>query len=258
MRRPSAWTLHPKPAPAPTAQQKPWQLVAAMRRARSARTRSPRGSASPCADGRDGVHGEMAAESDMVERAWMVEMARRERKRVRGVTDCPDWSRVVESLIVTDGRNGYGTDEAMNLRVCHGPDDGPESPSRCGGQCDDDSSDLVVSPGAAGRDGAACPPRGPPPGLPSAAAGPASSSAGIGGTVGDTTSAAGPQGERGPQGEPGERGEPGDRGEPVRMRIFQCNSCAEIFPVEPEVVSSLSILWDCDICGIGEVRSANK
>ncbi len=185
MRRPSAWTLHPKPAPAPTAQPKPWQLVAAMRRARSARTRSPRGSASPCADGRDGVHGEMAAESDMVERAWMVEMARRERKRVRGVTDCPDcggWR-----LDGAAGSNGYGTDEAMTLRVCHGPDDGPESPSRCGGQCDDDSSDLVVSPGAAGRDGAACPPRGPPPGLPSAAAGPASSSAGIGGTVGDTT-----------------------------------------------------------------------
>ena len=156
-----------------------------MRRARSARTRSPRGSASPCADGRDGVHGEMAAESDMVERAWMVEMARRERKRVHGVIDCRDcggWR-----LDGADGRDGqdgvdcrYGTD---------GRDggDGPESPSRCGGQCDDDSSDLVVSPGAAGRDGAACPPRGPPPGLPSAAAGPASSSAGIGGTVGDTT-----------------------------------------------------------------------
>ncbi len=52
---------------------------------------------------------------------------------------------------------------------------------------------------------------------------------------------------------PGECGGPGERGEPVHMRIFQCNSCAEIFPVDPEVVSSLSIPWDCDICGIGVV-----
>ena len=147
---------------------------------------------------------------------------------------CPDTNAWREADGGFIDRQSYGTPAAA------GPAPGP----------------AAAKPAA--KPAAACPPRGPPPGLPSAAAGPASSSAGIGGTVGDTTSAAGPQGERGPQGEPGERGEPGECGEPVHMRIFQCNSCAEIFPVEPEVVSSLSIPWDCDICGIGEVRSANK
>ncbi len=238
--------------PSPTAQQKPWQLVAAMRRARSARTRSPRGSASPCADGRDGVHGEMAAESDMVERAWMVEMARRERKRVRGVTDCPDcggW-RLDDSLGV------IGTDEAMTLRVCHGPDDGPESPSQCSSQCNDDSSDLVVSPGAAGRDGAACPPRGPPPGLPSAAAGPASSSAGIGGTVGDTT-LGGQRGQRPTMEE--------DRDAEDRKRLLNLcrHGVLNLNLEDPETRRGALNLplfqrGPQGEHGIGEVRSANK